>query len=70
MTSGISGLTPIGGICLRGFPGLLYFLRFAGVALAVGSLNPCLCYFAPVGLKILFAYAANSEIVAANAATV
>ena len=44
-----SGLTHIGGICRHGFPGLLYFLHFAGVALVIGSLNPCLCYFAPHG---------------------
>ena len=28
------------GFCRRGFPGLLYFLRFAGVARAVARLTP------------------------------
>ena len=50
--------------------GFRHVIILAGVALAYGSLNPCLCYFAPAGLKILFAYTANSEIAAANAATV
>ena len=41
--------------------GVRHVIILAGVALAFGSLNPCLCYFAPAGLKILFAMRANES---------
>ncbi len=45
----IGGVPHALGSVAAGSLGSYISLRFAGVALAVGSLNPCLCYFAPHG---------------------
>jgi len=57
-----SGLTPIGEICRRGFPGLLYFFNvLQGLRSPLARLTPAYIISPLTGLKILFTMRANAS---------